>query len=291
MKKAELVCMPNCMLAEGCIWNPKERVLYFTDIDGCQVHRFFPETGKLESITTREPSGCLVLHRDGGLVRAEKNRLVRFFMGSDGRIQSETELLRQAFPGYLRYNDGKCDRFGNLWVGTMAVSQSHPGAVAGGSIYCIKGSDIVSAYNGYTIPNGLAWNPSGTIFYHIDTAHQQIDAYDVREEIYLENRRTVVSVPAKEGSPDGMCMDREGNVWVAMWGGKKVTGYCLKSGKKIEEIRVPDSCVSCCCFGGEDYKTLYITTARDGHGMGGQIYAAEMAVAGYGGYEYGGEEG
>lgn len=283
MKSAICVFVPNCILAEGCVWNRNEGALYFVDIEGCQGYRWIPGEKKADIIRTEERVGCLVFHRDGGIVTAEGSRLVHR-SGVGKKV-----LADQKLPGYLRYNDGKCDRYGNLWAGTMAVSQSHPRAVNGGSLYCVKEGQIAAEYGGFTIPNGMAWNRDGSIFYHIDTALQRVDAYDVVAETKLINRRTVITVPEEEGSPDGMCMDSEGNLWIAMWGGYKVSGYHLPDGRKTEEIRVPDRYVSCCCFGGGDGRELYITTARDEEGNGGQIYRIRMQTCGAEVYEYGGK--
>lgn len=303
MKNVECVLMPNCILAEGCVWNRNEDALYFVDIEGCVVYSCRPDEGRAETISTNQRVGCLVFHKMGGIVTAETSRLIHRD-GTDKRV-----LLDQHLPSYLRYNDGKCDRYGNLWVGTMAVSQNHPMAKKGGSLYCIRDGQVVAGYGGYTIPNGMAWSRDGNVFYHIDTALQRVDAYDVEEGTRLVSRRTVLTVPEEEGSPDGMCMDSEGNLWIAMWGGGKVNGYRLPDGgksdggqligrkssggtcpaEKIEEIKVPDRYVSCCCFGGGDGRELYITTARDEEGNGGQIYRTRMQVCGAGVYEYGGE--
>lgn len=272
--------MPNCILAEGCVWNRNENALYFVDIEGFAVYRWEPLQEQADVIRTNQRVGCLVFHRGGGIVTAETSKLIYRNIG-DKRV-----LLDQHFPDYLRYNDGKCDRYGNLWVGTMAVTQSHPAAKKGGSLYCIKDGRVAAEYGGYTIPNGMAWNQDGSVFYHIDTALQRVDAYDVAET-GLVNRRTVLTVPEQEGNPDGMCMDAGGNLWIAMWGGGKVNGYHLPSGKKIEEINVPDRYVSCCCFGGRNGRELYITTARDEDGRGGQIYRMDMEICGARIYEYG----
>lgn len=320
MKIAKGILMPNCILAEGCVWNRNENSLYFVDIEGCAVYRWRPLGKQLEwsqgqgdamdVIQTSQRVGCLVFHKKGGIVTAESNCLLYReslespeLPGSPQRMQPRKRwnqtagktLAVQSFPDYLRYNDGKCDRYGNLWVGTMAVTQSHPAAKGGGSLYCIRDGEVVAEYGGYTIPNGMAWSRDGSIFYHIDTALQRVDAYDVENETGLVNRRTILTVPEEEGSPDGMCMDEEGNLWIAMWGGSRVNGYRISSdgitrGRKIEEIQVPDRYVSCCCFGGERGHELYITTARDEKGCGGQIYRAEMAVCGAEVYEYGGED-
>lgn len=283
MIEAEILIMPNCILGEGCVWNRNEHALYFVDIDGQRVCRLKPQEKTAEAICTDGRPGCLVFDREGGMLTAETNCLVYRAAGKDKGVVR----LRQDFPDYLRYNDGKCDRYGNLWVGTMALSQGHPNAKGGGSLYCIREDHVVAEYGGYTIPNGLAWNRDGSVFYHTDTALQEISAYDVEDEIRLVNRRRALRIAPEEGSPDGMCMDAEGNLWIAMWGGGKVNCYHLPTGEKLEEIRVPDRYVSCCCFGGEDGKNLYITTARGEDGTGGQIYQTRLQAGGSEGYRYG----
>lgn len=301
MKIAKRVFMPNCVLAEGCVWNRNEDSLYFVDIEGCQVYRWNPSQAYADTIQTSRRVGCLVFHKKGGIVTAESSQLVyRKIPDNQGKQKNpespETPqvLASSSFPDYLRYNDGKCDRHGNLWVGTMAAEQSHPTAKGGGSLYCIREGKIVAEYGGYTIPNGMAWNRDGSIFYHIDTALQRVDAWDVEAETQLVNRRTILTIPEEEGSPDGMCMDAEGNLWIAMWGGSRVNGYQIcadgrTTGRKTEEIRVPDRYVSCCCFGGRDGRALYITTARAEDGSGGQIYRTDMETSGAEVYEYGAE--
>lgn len=274
--------MPNCILAEGCIWNRNEGSLYFTDIEGCRIYQLFPSDGSLRVTEKDARVGCMVLHQNGGIVMARTNQLIHWNEGA------QTLLLEQQFPSYLRYNDGKCDCYGNLWVGTMAIDQNHPNARRGGSLFCIRNGEVKAAYEGYTIPNGLAWSKDNQKFYHIDTARGEIEVYDIEEQWKLRDRRTLVRINPEEGSPDGMCMDDQGNLWVAMWGGSRINGYDTSSGKKIEEIQIPDLNVTCCCFGGETGKQLFVTTARDENENGGQIYAIEMPVAGAEVYEYGG---
>lgn len=290
MKKAELVYMPNCILGEGCMWNEQEGLLYFTDIEAGGIYALDtdqmsvkPEDLPVRSCRQDGRTGCMVFHRDGGLVAAVTDKLV-YQNWSDGRKEV---LLRQDFPDMIRYNDGKCDRYGNFWVGTMAVSQDLPGAQGCGSLYCIRDGKAVAEYPGYTIPNGLDWNEDGSIFYHIDTPLRRIDAYEVEDQIHLKNRHPIVQVSEGDGSPDGMCADENGNLWTAMWGGSKVVCFEASTGRKLEAVEVPEPYVSCCCFGGRDGTSLFITTARAEDGTGGQIYRAETGIRGGRRYRYG----
>lgn len=284
---ASCVYRPECVLGEGCVWNEGEQALYFTDIERGQVHRLefggAGEAGRETIYPQRARTGCLVFHREGGFVAAVTDRLE--WNRPNG---TRRELLRQTHRGPMRYNDGKCDRYGNLWVGTMAIDQSWPGAEGGGSLYCVKEGRVAAEYTGYTIPNGLEWNADGSVFYHIDTPRQRVDAYTVSDGTRLTGRRTVITIASEEGSPDGMCADENGNLWIALWGGGKVVCHDPADGRRLEEVRVPEPYVSCCCFGGADGRELFITTAKDKAGAGGQLYRVRTGVRGGKRYLYGG---
>ena len=296
----------RCRLGEGCVWEERSGRLYFLDIEGCKIYGIRPgdETAKLWEFDTEDMVGCLVPCSDGvenppricsadgvenpprvrsadGVVAAIGHRLVRITV--DGkRTETLTEL---SLPDYMRFNDGKCDANGRLWVGTMAKSQEHPRAKKSGSLYCIEENEVIAEYPGYTIPNGMAWD--GNRFYHIDTSKGMIEEYQM-EGGDLTGRKLAVAVDPADGSPDGMTIDSEGKLWVAMWGGGKVCCYYPQTGQKLAEIPVPAKYVSCVTFGDEDLKTLYITTAMDENGLGGQLYAVRLPVAGVLPYRYGG---
>lgn len=278
----------RCRLGEGCVWDERNKRLYFVDIEGCRIFGFHPCGGKKEKpdeiweFDTKEMVGCLVLC-ENGIVAAVGHRLIRI---SDDGSRSEV-LMELPLPDYVRFNDGKCDSAGRLWVGTMAKSQLHPEAKGCGSLYCIAGNQVLAAYPGYTIPNGMAWD--GDLFYHIDTSKGTVEEYRAGENGALNGRRTAVTADPLDGAPDGMCIDAEGNLWVAMWGGGKVNCYDPRTGNKLTEIPVPAKNVSCAAFGDEDMRTLYITTAMDEEGSGGELYAVRLPAAGTVPYRYGGE--
>lgn len=317
--EGDLPCiLPRCRLGEGCVWERRSGRLYFVDIEGCKIYgiRLGDGTGEIWKFDAEDMVGCLVPCADGagnlpcdcsadgagnppcdcsadgagnpprvrsadGVVAAIGHRLVR--ITEDGK---KTEvLLELPLPDYMRFNDGKCDADGRLWVGTMAKSQEHPKAKACGSLYCIEGNRVIAEYPGYTIPNGMAWD--GNRFYHIDTSRGMIEEYRM-DRGNLTGRKTTVTVDPADGSPDGMTIDSEGNLWVAMWGGRKVNCYDPRTGQKLAEIPVPAKNVSCVTFGDADLKTLYITTAMDEDGQGGRLHAVRLPVAGVLPYEYGG---
>lgn len=255
-------------LGEGCIWDAKRNRVHFVDIEGYAIYSYSLHEKTTKRYYMGDYVGCIVLNSQGDLIAAVRNKIIKINL-STGR-QELVVWINQ--PDSIRFNDGKMDRHGNLWVGTMAIDQSVPGAHGAGALYCIKDGTILSKYEGFTIPNGMAWNPSGDKFYHIDTHTQKVDVYDVVAEGILQNKKTAVSIDTREGAPDGMCMDGQGQLWVAMWGGNRVNCYNPVTGTKIKEIQVPDQYVSCCAIGGEDNHLLFVTTARDENKDDGKVY-------------------
>jgi sugar lactone lactonase YvrE len=228
--------------------------------------------------------GSIVLCEDGTLIAMEKNMLVRINFDK----QEEVLISKLEIEECMRFNDGKCDEYGRLWVGTMAMNQDNDMARNSGNLFCLEfdeRSELTKVkqkhkLEGYTIPNGLAWSLNYKQFYHIDTVLHRIDIYDVTEDGGIYNRRSLIKIPDSEGAPDGMCIDADGNLWVAMWGGSKVICYQPSTGTKLEEIIVPTKYVTCCTFGGEDMQTLFITTAKNGQKSGGNLYGVHLNMKG-----------
>lgn len=262
----------NLRLGEGCIWDEKRRQVHFLDIEGNKLYSYSPESGNITEWNMGDYVGCVVLDEQDNLVTAVGNQLLRFCPESGKR----EVLLRIPFSSALRFNDGKCDAHGNLWVGTMAIHQSLPMAEGAGSLYCVNKWGVITRYDGFTIPNGMDWSGDGSYFYHIDTQTQKIDRYDMTGAGGLARKCTAVEIEPCQGSPDGMCMDAMGHLWVAMWGGYGVNCYDPESGRRLHEIRLPDQLVSCCAFGGEHLDELYITTAAGEEGNGGGLYVVKL---------------
>ena len=161
-----------------------------------------------------------------------------------------------------RMNDGKCDRAGRFWAGTMAFDQrAHAGA---GSLYRLDGSHTAThILPGVSVSNGLDWTLDDRQMYFIDTPTGGIDVFDFDAALgEISGRRRFVTIPPGHGAPDGMTLDAEGYLWVALWGGWAIRRYA-PDGTLDREVRFPVSQVSCCAFGGPDFSDLYITTATE----------------------------
>lgn len=256
--QAECVLDVRCGLGEGPVWDGREGLLYWVDIMAGRVHRWAPASGLVETMEAGEPVGAVALGEDGGLVCALQS-------GFAAAERFGGELRRLA--GYegaspeIRMNDGKCDGAGRFWAGTMAFDY-RPEA---GALYRLDAQGRVErVLEGVTISNGMDWSADGTRMYYIDTPKRTVDVFDFDEETgAISNRRAVIEIPDEAGWPDGMTLDAEGRIWVALWGGGAVRCYSPE-GKLEEVIEVAAPQTTSCCFGGGDFSVLYITSARDG---------------------------
>jgi sugar lactone lactonase YvrE len=267
----ELVLDARAELGEGPLWSARERRLIWIDIPGRAVHLSDLATGKDRRIALDAMPGAVVERAGGGLAIAWARGFGELDAES-GRIEPWSHP--EAHLPLNRFNDGKCDARGNFWAGTMATDEPRgPNA----ALYRL-GADRrpLKMLDGVTISNGLAWSADGSTFYYIDTPTSCIAAYEVRAD-GLGPKRVAVEVDSREhGWLDGMCIDAEGLLWVAHFGGGRVNRFDPCSGKLIQTVRLPVSNATSCCFGGERLDHLYVTTARlglDARGLAEQTHA------------------
>lgn len=162
----------------------------------------------------------------------------------------------------------------------MAIDQGAPYASGCGSLYRYEKEAEAKVLGGMSIPNGIAFSPDNRVMYHIDTPTRRIDSYSFDVETgSLSGKKTAVRVK-RAGNPDGMTIDCDGMLWVALWGGRGVARYNPLTGEELQFVQVPDQNVSCCTFGGEEGDVLYITTAEDEEGNGGFLYEWKAGVKG-----------
>ena len=181
-------------------------------------------------------------------------------------------------PG-IRMNEGGCDPDGRFYCGSMAYDVT-PGAA---SLYRLDPDGSVTVVlGGSTISNGLEWDPAGTLAYYVDTPTGGIDVFDYDRDAGLIGGRRFTTVTG--GTPDGLTVDAQGGVWVAVWGGAAVHRYSPE-GALAEVVELPVTQVSACTFGGADLGTLFITTSREGlarteEPAAGALFCIEPGVAG-----------
>ncbi len=264
--------VPPLSLGEGPVWHARRKTLYFVDIEDRLVYGYREGEGIVARIAAPDRVGFAVPWGDR-LLAGVGTTLCQVNPDEGTLLPVRTLDL----PAGLRFNDGKCDPEGRLWAGVMAVDRSRGDTAALGALYGIDGEGVFQTIAPMDIPNGMAWDAEGR-FYHTDTSTGRIDSYRRRPDGTIEARRPAITVP--EGVPDGFCMDAEGMLWVALWGGGKVQRFNPRTGLALAEIVVlPERSVSCCCFGGEAFQTLYITTAKGDDGNGG-LYACQTQTRG-----------
>ncbi len=251
----EVVAALDAELGEGPVWDVRSARLAWVDILGRRIYLTDPLTGSTEEIRVPLHVGAVAPREAGGFIAALQDGFWVIGDGPPRRIAA----IAEAGPT-LRFNDGKCDPAGRFWAGTMAYDQAS-GAAA---LYRLDlDGRAAPVLTGVTISNGLAWSHDGCTMYYIDTPTQRIDAFSFEPATgELSDRRTVVHIPAEAGSPDGMTIDDEGGLWVALWGGSAIHRYV--NGQLDRVIGLPVSQPTSCAFGGADLDELYITSAWEG---------------------------
>jgi sugar lactone lactonase YvrE len=255
----ELVVDAKRILPEGPIWCAATRRLYWVNILGSELHWYDPATKQDSFADVGSHVGTVVPRAKGGVTLAIQSGFAHF----DPASKKLTKLAQPEadHPG-IRFNDGKCDPAGRLWAGTL----SYDNAKGVGALYRLDADGSVTVMErNISCSNGLAWDLEKKRFYYIDTPTRAIAAYDYDNATgRISNKRMAVTMAPEEGWPDGMCIDVEGKLWVAHWGGSQVVRWDPETGKAIARITTPVSQPSACAFGGDKLDRLYITTAREG---------------------------
>jgi len=281
--QAEVAVDVRCELGEGPAWDSRTGELIWVDIIGKRVYRWHP-TGRVEWSQLDTSVGAVVPRAIGGFAVAVREGFAALDTAGRLTILAEIEADR---PGN-RMNDGKCDRLGRFWAGTMA-DNDEPRV---GAFYRLDpDGHVARVLAGVTTSNGLAWSPDWTTMYYIDSPTGGVDAFDFEEAGGLiTNRRRLITIPRADGLPDGMTVDSEGCLWIALYGGGAVRRY-EPAGILASIVPVRASLVTSCSFGGADLADLYITTAADRHPhepLAGAIFCCQPGVAGMPTYSFSG---
>ncbi len=279
---AETVSETRTELGEGPIWDEISQRLVWIDISGKQLLVTNPTTGQSDSVPTPSQIGAVALRATGGFLAALEDGL---YVADD---TNQWILLAgiESDDSTTRLNEGKCDPHGAFVGGTMAIDDRQGTA----SLYRVNGAGLVECLlRGLTISNGLEWTADGATMYHIDTPTRAVKAYRYDSLVPdLGQPTQVVEVPKGQGYPDGMTLDSEGCLWVALWDGRAVHRY-TPDGTLDTVIELPVSRVTSCTFGGANLDTLFITTASYGlddeakqaQPEAGALFAASVGVSGF----------
>lgn len=254
--KVQCIADVRAVLGEGPVWVAREAALYWLDIKGRRLFRL-GEDGerrewatplRVDSLAPRAGGGFIAGTEDGiAFVDLEQERF-------DVVLRPEEQLPDN------RFNDGKVDRHGRFWAGTMDDREQD----ASGTLYRV-GPDLACAAvdTGYKVTNGPAFSPAGDVMYHNDSALQRTYAFDLDRDGNPGERRLFAIYGKGDGYPDGMTVDSEGCLWIAFWDGWCVRRYSPQ-GECIGRIEVPAARPTSCAFGGRDLDRLYVTCASIG---------------------------
>jgi sugar lactone lactonase YvrE len=243
----------HAVLGEGPVWVAREAALYWLDIKGRKIFRL-GDDGSFAQWPTPMRVGSLAPRRNGAFIAGTDEGIAIVDPAADRfEIVANPE---EALPGN-RFNDGKVDRRGRFWAGTMDDSERD----STGTLYCVGPEFAWSVIDkDYKVTNGPAFGPAGDVMYHNDSARQVTYAFDLDAEGHASNRRTFLQFGPGDGYPDGMTVDAEGGLWIAFWDGWCVRRYSPDA-QWIETVRMPVQRPTSCAFGGRDLDRLYITSA------------------------------
>jgi sugar lactone lactonase YvrE len=284
-------------LSESPFWHPQEQRLYWVDIPGRRIARVgvqgLQAQGSVDYWPLTQEPGCIAPVQSGGWVMALRDGIYRALEWG-GNLQ-----LLAAAPydtTRLRFNDGKCDAQGRFWAGSLY----EPKDQALGVLYMLDGQGLHAMQSGVVTANGLAWSPDGRTAYWADTAAHQVRGFDVdlstgqlsAERVFHQMAPKPAGwswgdAAAYGGRPDGAAVDSEGCYWSAQYEGGRLLRLST-AGDVLAEVKTPVPCPTMPCFGGEDLKTLFITTSRQGRSAqelaqypgAGCVFAMRVEVAG-----------
>ncbi len=243
-------------LSESPTWSVDEQALWFVDINAPSLHRFDPATGAHAVMPMPSSIGCMGLRAQGGVVVALRDGI--WLADAHGRLERKVADAPYD-PAHHRFNDGRVDRQGRFWVGSMNERRD----AASAALYRLDADhSFHRVLDGITVSNGLAWSPDGRTMYHADTPTLTVRAYDFDPASGMpSNPRTFARWERETDRPDGAAVDGAGHYWIAHFRGGKVVEID-PVGRTVREMPFPAMCPTMCAFGGPDLRTLYVTSAR-----------------------------
>ncbi len=272
----EVAVQAHATLGEGPTWDAAKARLIWIDILGSRVHTYDPATGRRTVMATEQHVGAAKPRVGGGLVLNLRDGVALY----DGSGTGFRWLHHDPVPG-RRANDAAVAADGSLWVGTMRYDEA-PG---GGTLSRVTADGTVDVVlPDVAVSNGTGWSPDGRLMYYIDSPTRRIDVFDVTDDgRSISGRRQFALIEEGAGWPDGLTVDADGCVWVALWHGGAVRRY-TPAGTLDRTIALPTVRPTACAFGGPDLTDLYITTARTGlsspHPMSGSLLVVPAAGKG-----------
>lgn len=273
MSEVRVAVRARATLGEGPVWDAASARLVWVDILASRIHWYDPATGHEAVMATEQHVGSALPRQGGGLVVNLRDGVGLY--DADGAFRW---LHREPVPG-RRANDAAVDAAGRLWAGTMRYDE----AAGGGTLRRVAPDGTVTpVLDDVAVSNGTDWSPDGKLMYYVDSPTRRIDVFDVdvAGDGLVGGRRPFAVIEDGAGYPDGLTVDADGCVWVALWEGGAVRRY-TPDGELDRVVEVPARRATACAFGGPDLSDLYITTATvglDAAALAGQPLAGSVLV-------------
>jgi len=283
--EAKCVWPVRARLGEGPVWDARDASIYFVDIKAPALHRFNVQSGVRTSWPMAEPI-CWIIPR------ATAPGFIAGFKSGFAELQVDPLTITpigapEPERKTNRLNDAKADRTGAIWAGSMDDDEK----IVSGALYRIAPDRSWKRMDdGYAIANGPTFSPDGRVLYHTDTGPGVVYRFDVGADGALSNKREFVRFRADWGAPDGMTTDAEGGVWIAHWGGARVTRF-TPAGAVDRAIAIPAAQVTSCVFAGPQLDRMFVTTAavgRENEELAGALFEIDPGVRGAPAYAFNG---
>ncbi|AZO83159.1 gluconolactonase [Stutzerimonas stutzeri] len=286
--QAQLIVDARNAVGESPVWVPEESALYWVDIPAGGLQRWSADTGQVVTWKTPQMLACIARHADGGWVAGMESGFFRLHPRNDGSLDSEPLAHVDHARTDMRLNDGRCDRQGRFWAGSMVLNMG--ANAANGTLYRYSAGQrgpLDSRLSGIIVPNGLGFSPDGRTMYLSDSHPQiqQIWAFDYDIETGTpSNRRVFVDMNRHEGRPDGAAVDADGCYWICANDAGLIHRF-TPDGRLDRSLAVPVKKPTMCAFGGPRLDTLFVTSIRPGddhdpQSLAGGVFALDPGVKG-----------
>jgi sugar lactone lactonase YvrE len=286
--QAELIVDARNAVGECPVWVPEENALYWVDIPAGGLQRWSADTGHVHAWRAPQMLACIARHRDGGWVAGMESGFFHLHPHNDGSLDSNLLAPVEHARTDMRLNDGRCDRQGRFWAGSMVLNMG--ANAADGALYRYSAGQhgpLEAQLGGFIVPNGLGFSPDGRTMYLSDSHPlvQQIWAFDYDTDSGTpSNRRLFVDMHQFAGRPDGAAVDAEGCYWICANDAGLIHRF-TPDGRLDRSLAVPVKKPSMCAFGGSRLDTLFVTSIRPGddhdeQSLAGGVFALDPGVKG-----------
>lgn len=276
------------VLGESPLWHPAENALYWVDILSQRINRLTLSDGRIDGWTMPELIGWVIARRDAPGFLAGLRSGVKAITLDPPTVAPFVDLPHDE-PAGNRMNDAKADAHGRIWAGTMPIGCDRPT----GSLYRLDTDGALSRMDsGYPIANGPAITPDGAWLFHTNTVAREIYRFALHDDGTLGPRTLWLRFEEAWGTPDGMTFDADGGLWIAHWGGGRVTRFDPDA--RAERVRtLPASQVTSMAFAGDRLDRLFVTSAGGGvdEANGGDLFEVDPGVRGLAPHAFGHEGG